>query len=260
MMVCLMRSIVGAAVLTFAGADLATTITAVQTSWGSVQGVGGCEGTVVMDIFFPHLYNSSADVPPIFASATMDGTGGQKEYLWGMLNQAVLGLSDVDTLLPVLKALGARHIDYGVPTDATAAGPFYDLVGASLIYTLGQGLGSAFTVPLKDDWLTIYGIIKATMLEGGADATNTSVVPDLQLAKGTVANAANNPECATPTSAPTMLNTDPTAAPTTVNGSNVPPTGGATTTAADASNSKTVFGVSAVSIVLMSASFSVFRQ
>src|SRR5262249_43249425 len=64
-----------------------------------------------------------------------------------------------DELLPAVRALGARHLDYGVePQD-------YDTVGSALLWTLEKGLGAAFTDPVKEAWAAVYHVLATTMQE-----------------------------------------------------------------------------------------------
>ena len=63
----------------------------------------------------------------------------QKRKLMVMIATAVQGLDDLDTLVPQLKALGARHAGYGVKDT------HYEIVGEALIWTLERGLADAFT-------------------------------------------------------------------------------------------------------------------
>ena len=58
---------------------------------------------------------------------------------------------------PAVKALGQRHVGYGVkPQD-------YDTVAAALLWTLGQGLGDDFTPEVKASWTEVYVLLATTM-------------------------------------------------------------------------------------------------
>ena len=65
--------------------------------------------------------------------------------------------------MPVLRSLGARHAGYQVRHE------HYDTVGAALILTLEQGLGSAFTAEARAAWVELYGAIARTMQEGACE-------------------------------------------------------------------------------------------
>ena len=45
----------------------------------------------------------------------------------------------------------------------------YDTVGAALLLTLEQGLGSAFTPKARAAWTELYGVISRTMMEGARE-------------------------------------------------------------------------------------------
>jgi hemoglobin-like flavoprotein len=77
-----------------------------------------------------------------------------------MLGTAVAGLSKLEALLPVVRALGARHAGYGVAAEHFAP------VGAALIWTLEQGLGDGFTPDVKAAWVEVYGVLSRTMIDG----------------------------------------------------------------------------------------------
>jgi hemoglobin-like flavoprotein len=65
-----------------------------------------------------------------------------------------------DELLPAVRALGKRHVGYGVIDE------HYQLVGAALLWTLETGLGAAFTPEVKDAWTAVYTVLATTMIEG----------------------------------------------------------------------------------------------
>jgi len=83
----------------------------------------------------------------------------QGKLLMKALDGAVNGLDDLDTLVPVVQELGARHAPYGV------AEKDYDTVGAAFLWTLEQGLGDGFTEELKTAWTEVYGVLASVMKE-----------------------------------------------------------------------------------------------
>jgi hemoglobin-like flavoprotein len=89
---------------------------------------------------------------------------GQKMKLMTMLAAAVVGLHDLNTLVPQVKALGARHANYGV----TVA--HYSIVADALMWTLERGLGDDFTAEVRSAWAKVYGILAGTMQAGAAEA------------------------------------------------------------------------------------------
>jgi hemoglobin-like flavoprotein len=80
-----------------------------------------------------------------------------------MIGTAVGGLGDLGALVPKVKALGARHVAYGV------AAAHYEVVGEVLLWTLERGLGDSFTPEVRAAWTKVYGVLAATMQAGAAE-------------------------------------------------------------------------------------------
>ncbi|SLN37650.1 Bacterial hemoglobin [Pseudoruegeria aquimaris] len=131
-----------------------TTVTLVQDSFSEVAPIADAAA----EIFYDHLFDTQPQLRPMFPQ----DMAGQKSKLMKTLAFAVASLGDADTLLPALRDLGARHGGYGVAPEHYAA------VGASLIHTLRQGLGPAFTEEVREAWLEVYATVAAAMQEGAA--------------------------------------------------------------------------------------------
>ncbi len=105
-------------------------------------------------LFYQRLFVLDQRLKTLFRGDMIE----QGKKLMAMIGAAVRGLDDVEKLIPAVQALGSRHAGYGVaPKD-------YDTVGAALLWTLEQGLGAAFTPPVKEAWTAVYGVLAATML------------------------------------------------------------------------------------------------
>ena len=122
----------------------------VQTSFAQVAPIAA----TAADLFYGRLFEIAPRLRPMFP----EDLGEQKKKLMAMLETAVAGLSNLDTLLPAVRALGRRHAGYGV----TPA--HYTPVGAALLWTLDKSLGAAFTPEVKDAWATTYIILSTTMI------------------------------------------------------------------------------------------------
>ena len=85
-----------------------------------------------------------------------------------MITVAVNGLSDLEKIVSAVKALGVRHVGYGVKDS------HYDTVGSALIWTLGKGLGEEFTDSLKTAWVKVYTLLATTMKEAAAESVAES--------------------------------------------------------------------------------------
>lgn len=81
-----------------------------------------------------------------------------------LLGQAVNGLDRLETLAPVVRSLGMRHAGYHVRDE------HYDTVGEALLWTLGKGLGPAFTAEMQAAWARVYWLLAETMKAGARDA------------------------------------------------------------------------------------------
>lgn len=112
------------------------------------------------DIFYNRLFEIAPEVRPLFAA----DMSRQKEVLMQTLGTAVQNLHQVETILPVVKDLGVRHVGYGVKDE------HYDTVGAALLYTLEKGLGEAWNDDLKEAWTETYVTVATVMKDAAAEA------------------------------------------------------------------------------------------
>jgi len=108
-------------------------------------------------LFYGRLFEIDPDIRRLFAGVDMAGQGNK---LIQALESVIQGLDHLGELAPTIEALGQRHAGYGV-TDG-----HYEAVGAALLWTLEQGLGTAFTPPVKQAWTTAYGLIANIMQRG----------------------------------------------------------------------------------------------
>ena len=123
----------------------------VQTSFAQVVPIAA----TAADLFYGRLFEIAPHVRPMFPADLTE----QKKKLMAMLGTAVAGLSHLDTLMRTVRALGRRHAGYGVKPR------HYAPVGSVLLWTLEQGLGTAFTPEVKDAWATAYIVLSTTMID-----------------------------------------------------------------------------------------------
>jgi hemoglobin-like flavoprotein len=114
-------------------------------------------------LFYARLFETDPALRPLFKGDLTE----QGRKLMQMLSVAVKGLDRLDELVPAVRQLGVRHVQYGV-TDA-----HYDTVATALVWTLEQGLGPDFTPEAREAWVTVYGVLAGTMKAGAADALTT---------------------------------------------------------------------------------------
>ncbi|KGD66703.1 oxidoreductase [Alcanivorax nanhaiticus] len=126
-------------------------ITLVQDSWTKVEGIADQAAA----LFYDRLFTTDPALKPLF-KGNMEEQG---KKLMTMIGVAVKGLDKLDTIVPAVQKLGARHKDYGVkPAD-------YDTVAQALLWTLGQGLGDAFDDDTEAAWTAAYTILATTMID-----------------------------------------------------------------------------------------------
>ena len=128
----------------------------VKTSWEKVLPISD----KAAELFYGKLFELDPSLKPMFKGDMAE----QGQKLMRMINTAVSALDRLEAIVPAVQQLGVRHVGYGVK-DA-----HYDTVGAALIWTLGQGLGDAFTEDVKDAWVTVYGVLAGTMKSAAAEA------------------------------------------------------------------------------------------
>lgn len=114
------------------------------------------------DLFYNRLFSLDPSLRALFRSGDMAKQG---QMLMSVLGTAVMGLSNLEKLAPVVRNLGARHVGYGVKTE------HYATVGGALLWTLEQGLGEAFTPEVREAWTAAYELLSEVMQLGAMEAT-----------------------------------------------------------------------------------------
>jgi nitric oxide dioxygenase len=134
----------------------AETVRQVQESFKSLIPMADQVGA----LFYSRLFETHPGLRPMFAQDIQP----QAKKLVQMLALVVSGLHRLDTLLPVARDLARRHNRYGVVEAHYAA------VGETLMWTLEQGLGDAFTPALRHAWSTAYGALSAAMISAAGQS------------------------------------------------------------------------------------------
>jgi len=128
----------------------------VQSTFKDVQPIAA----TAAELFYSRLFTLDPALRPMFRS----DMAHQGRMLMSMLGSAVNGLTRLDTLVPVVHKLGARHVHYGVRDE------HYATVGSALLWTLEQGLGEKFTPAARDAWAAAYALLASTMQQGAAES------------------------------------------------------------------------------------------
>ena len=130
------------------------TITLVQESFKKVKPIAD----TAAKIFYTKLFELDSALEPLFPKGE-EAMKSQGNKLMGMLGAAVGSLNNLDTLIPVLKDLAKRHVEYKVEAH------HYTTVGTALLATLDAGLGADFTPEVKEAWSKVYTTMSTVMIE-----------------------------------------------------------------------------------------------
>ena len=128
-------------------------IALIKDSWQKVLPIA----ETAASLFYGRLFAIAPDLKPLFAETDM---AEQKSKLLIAIDGVVRNLENLDKITTILRALGHRHAGYGVQPE------HYDVVGAALLWTLEQGLDSAWTDDVADAWKAAYKLIAAAMQDG----------------------------------------------------------------------------------------------
>ncbi|MEM8905288.1 MAG: globin family protein [Actinomycetota bacterium] len=129
----------------------------VQTTFADVEPIADQAAA----LFYGRLFELAPGVRSLFA----DDMTEQGRKLMDTLGVAASGLTDLEALVPVVQGLGERHAGYG------ALPEHFPVVGEALLWTLGQGLGEAFTDEAEAAWTAAYGLLSEVMVASVETAT-----------------------------------------------------------------------------------------
>lgn len=124
-------------------------ISLIQASWAAVVPIQD----TAAGLFYQRLFVLDPAVKPLFKGDLQS----QGKKLMQALGFIVNSLTRLDEVVPVAQDMARRHVGYGVQP------AHYDTVGAALLWTLEQGLGSAFTDETREAWATAYGTLAQVM-------------------------------------------------------------------------------------------------
>jgi hemoglobin-like flavoprotein len=130
----------------------------VQDSFAQVRPIAA----TAADLFYNRLFSLDPDLRPMFKG----DIARQGQMLMSMIGAAVMGLSNLEKLAPVVRELGARHAGYGVRTE------HYATVGAALLWTLEQGLGPQFNHEVREAWTSAYSLLSDVMQLGAMEVAS----------------------------------------------------------------------------------------
>jgi hemoglobin-like flavoprotein len=110
--------------------------------------------------FYQELFERDPALRPLFTT----DMGEQRVKFAQKLTEIVWSMPRLGELLVHTRALGARHVGYGVRAMD------YQTVGDALIAAIAAVLGEEFDAQTREAWTLAFNIVAETMLEGAASA------------------------------------------------------------------------------------------
>ena len=117
-------------------------------------------------VFYRRLFEIDPGLRPLFTNDIEE----QSRKLLDMLAVLIAMLERPVGLELELKAMGLRHVEYGVKEE------HYATVGGALLNMLAEVLGAKFTPEVREAWTLLYGAVESLMKEGAAQADSMELV------------------------------------------------------------------------------------
>lgn len=105
-------------------------------------------------LFFARLFELEPDLREFFGG----DIAVQGRKFMTLLGGVIAGLDQIDSLLPTVRRLGARHTRHDFDEQHYAA------VGAALLWTLEKSLGRNFNSATREAWTDTYSLLANTMI------------------------------------------------------------------------------------------------
>ena len=113
-------------------------------------------GDEVAQLFYERLFEIDPSLRTLFQSDPVV----RRRKLMDALEFIVTHVDRPDDLLPMLGALGQRHVGYGVRPE------HYAVAGEALLWTLDEGVGVLRTAEAREAWVAAYELIAGAMRNG----------------------------------------------------------------------------------------------
>jgi hemoglobin-like flavoprotein len=144
----------------------------VQDSWAVIEKNLDAHGVK----FFVKIFELEPSLLQLFKFrdskdlAHSPGLHAHANAVMRIVGEAVAGLSEPETLIPVLRSLGAAHARYGVKASD------FNVVGKALLWTLEQGLGDMWNGKVQEAWTHTYTKIQSVMSPALMEEANQLVL------------------------------------------------------------------------------------
>lgn len=107
------------------------------------------------ELFYSRLF----EIKPELSSLFKGDIRNQSRKLTSMITFLVQKLNTLDEVKKDIVALALRHNNYNVKPE------YYHSVGAALLWTLEEGLGTQWTDELKSAWMNLYVALSNMMIQ-----------------------------------------------------------------------------------------------
>ena len=125
----------------------------VKKSWMIFQKI---DPVLVGEVFYEKLFTDHPSFRRMFTTSKEI----QSKKIVDMLDFIVSRIDTIEELSEELGNLAFRHTSYGVKTE------YYQPVGVALLWTLQQGLGSAWNKDTEEAWDACYHTVSTIMIDG----------------------------------------------------------------------------------------------
>ena len=109
----------------------------------------------LVSIFYDRLFREHPEVRPLFPEVMNE----QKKHLVAALAAVIQNLRNPEGLTQILSELGLRHVDYGVQRE------HYPIVGQTLLASLAEIAGEAWSDELEQEWSNAYEAIQSIIFK-----------------------------------------------------------------------------------------------
>lgn len=110
-------------------------------------------------LFYARLFERDPALRALFHG----DMAAQGKKLMEAIGFCVASLERIETIVPMVRAMGLNHADYQVKES------HYESVGAALLWTLEKGLGAEFTPEMRTAWSKVYWLLAEIMKAGARD-------------------------------------------------------------------------------------------
>jgi hemoglobin-like flavoprotein len=118
------------------------------------------EAPDVVARFYARLFERHPELARLFGRRSAEA---QQKMLLEAIVAVVDRLEDAPWLDSTLRALGRKHVDYGVTDE------MYPMVASALIDTLRDASGAAWDDATEQAWSTALGFVAETMIAGARE-------------------------------------------------------------------------------------------